>query len=59
MFFRELPDPVFPRALYHQFMDAGRMEDPKRRLIAVHELINRLHDANYATLRDLMKHLYL
>lgn len=33
------------------------MEDPKRRLIAVHELVNRLHDANYATLRALMNHL--
>ena len=34
------------------------MEDPKRRLIAVHELVNRFHDANYATLRFLSKHLY-
>lgn len=58
LFFRELPDPLFPRALYHQFMDVGRMEDSKRRLIAVHELINRLHDSNYATLRLLSKHLY-
>ena len=24
LFFKELPDPLFPRALYHQFMDAGR-----------------------------------
>ena len=26
LFFREMPDPLFPRALYLPFMDAGRKD---------------------------------
>jgi hypothetical protein len=33
------------------------MEDPRMRLIQIHEIINSLHDANYATLKYLTCHL--
>ena len=58
MFFRELPDPLFPRAMYRQFIEAAKIEDPRLRLIQTHELINILHDANYATLKYLFGHLF-
>ncbi len=57
MFFRELPDPLFPRNLYAQLMAAARIDDARLRLIQVHELVNILPDANYATLRFLAHHL--
>jgi hypothetical protein len=56
-FFRELPDSLFPHSLYNQLIDAAKLSDSKKSLILVHEMINGLHDANYATLRDLMAHL--
>ncbi|KAJ3037668.1 hypothetical protein HK097_003435, partial [Rhizophlyctis rosea] len=58
LYFRELPDPLFPRAMYKQFIDAARIEDPRHRLITIHELINQLHDAHYATLQVLAGHLF-
>ena len=57
MFFRELPDPLFPRSIYGQLIAAARIEDTRMRLIQVHELVNTLPDANYATLRFLAHHL--
>ncbi|KAI8904716.1 hypothetical protein EDD86DRAFT_277914 [Gorgonomyces haynaldii] len=57
LFFRELPDPVFPRGMYLQLIEAARIEDERMRLIQVHELVNSLSDANYATLRFLVFHL--
>lgn len=57
MFFRELPDPLFPRTVYRQVIEAARIEDPRMRLIQVHERVNTLPDTNYATLRLLTQHL--
>ena len=56
-FFRELPDPLFPRTMYRQLIEAARIEDDRMRLIQIHELVNSLPDANYATLKDLSAHL--
>ncbi|RKO91864.1 Rho GTPase activation protein, partial [Blyttiomyces helicus] len=58
LYFRELPDPLFPRAMYKRFIEAARIEDERMRLIAIHEVVNQLHDANYATLQELMGHLW-
>ena len=57
LFFRELSDPLFPRATYKQFIGAARQEDDREKLLMVHSLINELPDPNYATLRDLTWHL--
>jgi len=58
LFFRELPDPLLIRGLYHQFIEASKIEDDRRRLIEIHELVNKLPDANYLTLRFLIGHLF-
>ncbi|KAJ3298437.1 hypothetical protein HK104_010697 [Borealophlyctis nickersoniae] len=58
LFFRELPDSLFPKSMYYQFNEAAKIEDDRRRLIGIHELINQLHDANYATLKALAGHLH-
>ncbi|RKP00853.1 hypothetical protein CXG81DRAFT_12716 [Caulochytrium protostelioides] len=56
-FFRELPDGLFPRASYRPLMQAMRNDDPQRRLMAVHEIINGLPDAHYGTIQVLFRHL--
>ncbi|CZT15185.1 related to GTPase-activating protein beta-chimerin [Ramularia collo-cygni] len=56
-FFRELPDPLFTRAQYDQFIDAARNDDVGMRRDALHQGINDLPDPNYATLRALVLHL--
>ncbi|KAJ3178285.1 hypothetical protein HK101_010148 [Irineochytrium annulatum] len=58
LYFRELPDPLLPKSMYHSFIDAARIEDERMRLIAIHELVNQLHDCHYSTLQALMFHLY-
>ncbi|KAJ3086797.1 hypothetical protein HK102_012447 [Quaeritorhiza haematococci] len=57
-YFRELPDPLFTRALYRDFLEASKIEEDRVRLVQIHELVNQLPDAHYATLRDLMAHLW-
>ncbi|TPX67909.1 hypothetical protein SpCBS45565_g03438 [Spizellomyces sp. 'palustris'] len=58
LYFRELPDPLFPRAMYRQLIEAAKIDDDRLRLINIHELVNQLHDANYATLQALSGHLW-
>ncbi|KAG1585018.1 hypothetical protein G6F48_007530 [Rhizopus delemar] len=58
LWFRELPNPLFPRSSYQQFLDAAKLPDDRARLIALHTAINDLSDAHYATLKYLMCHLY-
>ncbi|KAI9146568.1 Rho GTPase activation protein [Paraphysoderma sedebokerense] len=57
IFFRELPDPLFTKIMYREFMSAARMDDERMRLLTIHDLVNKLPDPNYATLRLLMNHL--
>ncbi|KAJ3303333.1 hypothetical protein HDV03_003982 [Kappamyces sp. JEL0829] len=57
LFFRELRDPLFPREMFKDIIAAIKLEDPRLKLIKVHEQINLLHDANYATLKYLSCHL--
>ncbi|KAL2913640.1 Rho GTPase-activating protein [Polyrhizophydium stewartii] len=58
LFFRELPDPLLPRHMYRQFIDAAKIDDERMRLIQIHELVNTLDDAHYATLKCLAGHLW-
>lgn len=59
LYFRLLPDPLFTKSLYQQFIQAAKIDDVQSRLrtVTVHELVNALPDPNYATLRELLKHL--
>lgn len=56
-YFRELPDPLLTIERYHGFIEAAKVEDDDIRCRSIHELINSLPDANYATLRYLAFHL--
>ncbi|KAF1804244.1 Rho GTPase activation protein [Mucor lusitanicus] len=58
LWFRELPDPLFPSASYHQFLEAAKLPDDRNRVIGLHTVINDLSDAHYATLKYLMCHLH-
>ncbi|KAJ3327639.1 hypothetical protein HDU76_011402 [Blyttiomyces sp. JEL0837] len=58
LYFRELPQPLLPKNMYHEFIDAARVDDERMRLIRTHELVNQLPDAHYATLQTLMGHLW-
>ncbi|ORY95254.1 Rho GTPase activation protein [Syncephalastrum racemosum] len=57
LWFRELPDPLFPRSAYHHFLNAAKIEDERMRVLGLHTVINDLPDAQYATLKYLMGHL--
>lgn len=57
LWFRELPEPLLTYALYPAFIEAAKVEDDYLRQIRLHEQVNELPDANYATLRFLMAHL--
>ena len=56
-FFRDLPDPLFTRVGYNQFIEAASVEDDTGRRDAMHQGINDLPDPNYATMRALVLHL--
>ncbi|CAZ80888.1 unnamed protein product [Tuber melanosporum] len=57
-FFRDLPEPLLTNALYQDFIKASHIDDETIRRDSLHELINRLPDPNYATLRILILHLH-
>jgi len=57
LWFRELPEPLMTYALYNAFVDAAKIENDRLRHIRLHERVNELPDANYATLKYLMGHL--
>ncbi|KAL1918738.1 uncharacterized protein VTP21DRAFT_2760 [Calcarisporiella thermophila] len=56
-YFRELPDPLFTKRMYSDFVNASKIEDESLRLVTMHETVNALPDPNYATLKYLMCHL--
>ncbi|KAJ3026691.1 UNVERIFIED_CONTAM: hypothetical protein HDU68_005231 [Siphonaria sp. JEL0065] len=58
LYFRELPDSLFPKSMYHAFIEAAKIEDERMRLIGIHELVNQLNDAHYSTLQALIGHLH-
>ncbi|KAJ3120297.1 hypothetical protein HK100_012858 [Physocladia obscura] len=58
LYFRELPNSLFPKSMYHAFIEAARQSDERNRLISIHELVNQLNDAHYSTLQALIGHLH-
>ncbi|KAJ7668337.1 Rho GTPase activation protein [Mycena rosella] len=58
MWLRELPDPLLTCELQQGFIDAAKIENDRLRHIRLHERVNDLPDANYATLKYFLGHLH-
>ncbi|KAI0048722.1 RhoGAP-domain-containing protein [Auriscalpium vulgare] len=58
LWLRELPEPLLTHELHQGFLDAAKIENDRLRHIRVHERVNDLPDANYATLKYFMGHLH-
>ncbi|XP_067329983.1 rho GTPase-activating protein 12-like isoform X10 [Channa argus] len=57
MYFRELPEPLFTYALFHDFINAIKMLDLKQRAQGIKELVKQLPKPNHDTMQTLFKHL--
>lgn len=58
MWLRELPDPLMTVSLQHGFIEAAKIDNDRLRHIRLHERVNDLPDANYATLKYFLGHLH-
>ncbi|KAH9987508.1 GTPase activating protein [Russula vinacea] len=58
LWLRELPEPLLTMQLHQGFLDAAKIENDRLRHIRLHERVNDLPDANYATLKYFMGHLH-
>ncbi|XP_047445107.1 rho GTPase-activating protein 12-like isoform X6 [Mugil cephalus] len=57
MYFRELPEPLFTFALFHDFVTAIKIFDHKQRVQAIKDLVRQLPKPNHDTMQALFKHL--
>ncbi|XP_029686313.1 rho GTPase-activating protein 12 isoform X14 [Takifugu rubripes] len=57
MYFRELPEPLFTYALFHDFVSAIKITDYKHRVQAIKDLVKQLPRPNHDTMQALFKHL--
>ncbi|XP_062284694.1 rho GTPase-activating protein 12-like [Scomber scombrus] len=57
MYFRELPEPLFSFALFHDFVSAIKNPDYKQRVHSIKELVRQLPKPNHDTMQALFKHL--
>ncbi|XP_067462732.1 rho GTPase-activating protein 12-like isoform X3 [Thunnus thynnus] len=57
MYFRELPEPLFTYALFHDFVGGIKNPDYKQRVQAIKELVRQLPKPNHDTMQALFKHL--
>ncbi|XP_042638811.1 rho GTPase-activating protein 27 [Orycteropus afer afer] len=57
LFFRELPEPLFPFSHFHRFMAAIKLKDQAQRSGCVRDLVRSLPAPNHDTLRLLFQHL--
>nr|XP_005896095.1 PREDICTED: rho GTPase-activating protein 27 [Bos mutus] len=57
LFFRELPEPLFPFSHFRQFLAAIKLQDPATRFRCVRDLVRSLPAPNHDTLRVLFQHL--
>jgi len=58
LWLRELPEPLLTTHLHQGFLSAAKIENDRLRHIRLHERVNELPDANYATLKYFLGHLY-
>ncbi|XP_009441678.1 rho GTPase-activating protein 15 isoform X4 [Pan troglodytes] len=57
MFFRELPEPLFPYSFFEQFVEAIKKQDNTTRIEAVKSLVQKLPPPNRDTMKVLFGHL--
>ncbi|MEQ2177170.1 Rho GTPase-activating protein 15 [Goodea atripinnis] len=57
MFFRELPEPLFPFRFFQQFVEAVKIKESKQKTQAVKKLIQQMPKPNQETLKLLFSHL--
>ncbi|XP_045911046.1 rho GTPase-activating protein 15 isoform X2 [Micropterus dolomieu] len=58
MFFRELPEPLFPFRFFQPFVEAIKMKESKQKVQAVKKLIQELPRPNQDTMKLLFSHLH-
>ncbi|XP_040005189.1 rho GTPase-activating protein 15 [Xiphias gladius] len=58
MFFRELPEPLFPFRFFQPFVEAIKIKESKHKIEAVKKLIQELPKPNQDTMKLLFSHLY-
>ncbi|XP_048504870.1 uncharacterized protein LOC105687120 isoform X4 [Athalia rosae] len=56
-FFRQLPDSLLTAELYPMFIDADKIEDPRRRMATIRKLLRELPEHHFETLKYLLFHL--
>ncbi|XP_075950184.1 rho GTPase-activating protein 27 isoform X2 [Anarhichas minor] len=57
LFFRELPEPLFPFSHFNKFITAIRIPDYKTKVSCMYELVNSLPPSNHDTMKLLFGHL--
>ncbi|NXQ30468.1 RHG15 protein, partial [Alaudala cheleensis] len=57
MFFRELPEPLFPYRFFEQFVEAIKIQDNTTRIKSIRSLVKKLPRPNYDTMKILFEHL--
>uniref|UniRef100_A0A8C5MFB4 Rho GTPase activating protein 15 n=1 Tax=Leptobrachium leishanense TaxID=445787 RepID=A0A8C5MFB4_9ANUR len=57
MFFRELPEPLFPYCFFEQFVEAIKIQDNDQRVKDIRILVKKLSPSNRDTMRALFEHL--
>uniref|UniRef100_H3DAA7 Rho GTPase activating protein 27 n=1 Tax=Tetraodon nigroviridis TaxID=99883 RepID=H3DAA7_TETNG len=57
LFFRELPEPLFPYSQFNKFVSAIRNPDYNKKLSSIYELVTSLPAANHDTMKLLFGHL--
>uniref|UniRef100_A0A7N8X573 Rho GTPase activating protein 15 n=1 Tax=Mastacembelus armatus TaxID=205130 RepID=A0A7N8X573_9TELE len=58
MFFRELPEPLFPFRFFQPFVEAIKIKETKHKIQTVKKLIQDLPKPNHDTIRLLFSHLH-
>uniref|UniRef100_A0A3P9GZ45 Rho GTPase-activating protein 15 n=1 Tax=Oryzias latipes TaxID=8090 RepID=A0A3P9GZ45_ORYLA len=58
LFFRELPEPLFPFSHFDAFISAIRISDYNAKLSRIYELVKSLPQANHDTMALLFEHLH-
>ncbi|XP_028263720.1 rho GTPase-activating protein 15 isoform X2 [Parambassis ranga] len=58
LFFRELPEPLFPFSHFNKFISAIRIPDYNTKLSCIYELVRSLPAPNHDTMRLLFGHLH-
>ncbi|XP_067458863.1 rho GTPase-activating protein 15 isoform X2 [Thunnus thynnus] len=58
MFFRELPEPLFPFKFFQPFVEAVKIKDQKQKIQAVKKLVQQLPKPNQDTMKLLFSHLH-